>query len=195
MIVELQILVCSYLELEEILHFTKNNHKLRDTIIGRYHQTLPSLDTCCQDGNLEMFIYLYDRGYKYNPHTIITTVLRTKKFRFLKFILTNILASKEIDIIFVDRYMTIETIKFLQKYGVKVEIDQILFQLLNDSIPRCYEIAKIIKSFNVILQLYILNFSDENVYNYLHKKYIKNKRIMHWTYDKGDDLSFMEYLI
>src|SRR5438105_4021515 len=112
MISELQILIYSYLQLEEVLTLTKDNTKLCDIILKRYHQNLPSLETCCKNGNFETFLYLYNHGHKYNPETIITDVLNSGNFQFLKFVLTNMISSREVTYSSMKyRYMTEETIK------------------------------------------------------------------------------------
>lgn len=194
MITELQILIYSYLELEQILGLTKNNSKLRDTIIKRHYHTLPSLEDCCHLGNFETFLYLYNLGQKYDPNMIITDVLNSGNFQFLKFVLTNIITSKNIISVYIRcKFMNIETIKFAQRYGAQVKLHEIICCMFHNGTISYNKINRTIKAFNIPLEKYIFELSDKISYKYMYNTYIKDKEIMHWCYSTID-LGFMQYL-
>lgn len=62
MINDLKFLVYSYLTLEEILNFTKNNKILRDRIISKHFKVLPHINIASKNGNLETVKYLHEGG-------------------------------------------------------------------------------------------------------------------------------------
>ena len=87
MILDLQLLVYSYLTLEELLIIT--SPKLRDIVLKRYIIKFPTMEESCQSGDLQTFIYLCNLGYKYDPKTLIYDVIDSRNFEFLEYIYIN----------------------------------------------------------------------------------------------------------
>lgn len=62
MITDLKLVVCSYLNLEEVLILCRNEKILRDQILNRSFKILPNIADACEAGNIETVKYLYVSG-------------------------------------------------------------------------------------------------------------------------------------
>lgn len=133
MILNLKILVYSYLNLEDILRFLKLNPKLRDKLITKYFTDLPDIDQQCLDGNLETVKYLIQKKFEPSRSTIYD-ICRNGNLEILKIILdcyglTSTMSEKPESRDWINIASTeghLEVVKFFEKNGVKPSMKTML---------------------------------------------------------------------
>lgn len=189
MILDLQLVVYSYLSLEELL--TTTSPKLRDLVIKRYFLKLPTIEESVQLGDLQTFIHLCNLGYKYDPEILIHDVINSGDLKFLEYILNNMIISKHIWVSNIEtEYLTNNLLKILLKYNISFCIYSVIDRLSKDP-----EIVNILENLQQIPNFhYLLTYRKyEPIHQIIHNKYIGERQIMHWRHSKID-LEFMEYI-
>lgn len=95
MISELKYIVCSYLNLEQILNLYRNKLSVRNKIISLYFKSLPDINREVRIQNLETVIYLHQSGVKLIADNLIQATANGN-LKMVKYICEHISISKDI---------------------------------------------------------------------------------------------------